>query len=326
MAARIEPVAKAPAPELVDLRRLEAEDLDSVLEEETRAWREELHWDFRKSADLVRRFVDLRALNGSALISAGNVVGYAYYVLEDHKGLVGDLYVSRRLRNPENENRLLAAALEPLMRSRRTFRVESQLMMIDGTPGRSVPCDECLTVYPRNFMLADLQQASALRPGNVRRGVYLEKWSDQYQDAAAQLIASAYVGHVDSRINDQYRSISGARRFLFNIIQYPGCGAFFKSASFAAFEILTGRMCGVSLGSVVAPEIGHITQICVAPWVRHTGVGYELLRHSLSAFQGYGCREAGLTVTAANADAVKLYESVGFQTRRVFNAYVWERP
>ena len=35
--------------------------------------------------------------------------------------------------------------------------------------------------------------------------VYFERWSEQYQEPAAQLIAAAYLGHVDSRINDQYR-------------------------------------------------------------------------------------------------------------------------
>jgi ribosomal protein S18 acetylase RimI-like enzyme len=37
-----------------------------------------------------------------------------------------------------------------------------------------------------------------------------------------------------------------------------------------------------------------------------------------------GCRSASLTVTAANEDAVKLYERVGFETVRRFSAFVWE--
>ena len=101
--------------------------------------------------------------------------------------------------------------------------------------------------------------------------MYMEKWYDHYQDAAAQLIAAAYAGHIDSRINDQYRTSAGARRFLHNIVQYPGCGAFYRPASFAAFEGVSGRLCGMSLASLVAPEAGHITQICVARGPRHGG-------------------------------------------------------
>src|SRR5580704_11984144 len=105
MAARLYPAPSRS--EIIDLRRLAARDLESLLQEETASWRNELEWEFEKSADLVRRFVDLRALNGGALVEDGQVVGYLYYVLEDNKGLVGDLYVRREMRTPERENRLL---------------------------------------------------------------------------------------------------------------------------------------------------------------------------------------------------------------------------
>src|ERR1022692_580055 len=114
MAARL-----YPAPErhqgIVDLRRLAARDLDSLLVEECRAWRSELEWDFEKSADLVRRFVDMNALAGSALVEDGQVAGYMYYVLEEDKGLIGDLYVCKELRTVERENLLIASALEGVM-------------------------------------------------------------------------------------------------------------------------------------------------------------------------------------------------------------------
>ena len=37
-----------------------------------------------------------------------------------------------------------------------------------------------------------------------------------------------------------------------------------------------------------------------------------------------GCRSGSLTVTAANREAVELYERVGFCTVRRFTAFVWE--
>jgi ribosomal protein S18 acetylase RimI-like enzyme len=80
----------------------------------------------------------------------------------------------------------------------------------------------------------------------------------------------------------------------------------------------------VSLASLVAPDCGHITQICVAPEVQGTGVGYELLRQSLTTLRDVRCRAASLTVTAANTQAVALYERVGFETIRRFSAFVWE--
>jgi ribosomal protein S18 acetylase RimI-like enzyme len=321
MAARLHPTPGSL--EVVDLRRLTSKDLEPLLEEECAAWMDELAWDFEKSADLVRRFVDMRALNGSALVEGNQLTGYMYWVLEENKGLIGDLYVRRSARTPLREKVLIEAALEPMMLAPLVTRIESQLMMIPWEPARQVARSEHARTFARSFMQVDLARASLGR-GQVRQPMYVEKWHDHYSDAAAHLIASAYEGHIDSRINDQYRTPAGARRFLHNIVQFPGCGNFYRPASYAAFDALSGRMCGVSLASIVAPDVGHITQICVSPSARGTGTGHELLRQSLTTLREMDCRSASLTVTSANEDAVRLYERMGFETTRQFAAYVWE--
>ena len=322
MAARLNPAPSRP-PEIVELRRLSARDLEPLLREETAAWWETLDWDFGKSADLVRRFVDLRALNGYALVEDGLAVGYIYYVLEEGKGLMGDLYVMREHRTIERENLLLSSALHSIVAHPHVTRIESQLMMLEFSSSRAVPGAAHLSAFDRNFMRIDLRRAP-LPEGRLRRTVSIDRWTDLHQESTAQLIAAAYLGHVDSSINDQYRTLFGARRFLHNIVQYPGCGSFFRQASFAAFEPSRAVLCGISLTSLVSQEFGHITQICVSPEVKGSGVGYALLRQSLLALRDMGCRAATLTVTAANEGAVELYKRVGFQTVRRFSAYVWE--
>jgi ribosomal protein S18 acetylase RimI-like enzyme len=321
MAARLHP-ALSRTQEIVDLRQISARDLDDLLNEETDAWRDELQWDFSKAADLVRRFVDLRALSGSALLEDGAVIGYVYYVIEEHKGLIGDLYVRRACRGVDPEARLLEAALDPLLNGAGVSRVESQLMMLESPANRVLPFVHRASSFQRLFMRVDLERVALPEP-SVRHPVFIERWSDHYQEAGAQLIAESYRGHVDSLINDQYRSGAAARRFLYNIVQYPGCGVFYRPASYAAFEASTGRLCGISLASVVAPSVGHIAQICVSPDLQGTGIGYALLRQSLNALRDAQCRSASRTVTAENTGAVSLYDRVGFQTVRRFAAYVW---
>lgn len=322
MAARLSPAPSRP-PEIVELRRLSARDLEPLLQEETAAWWDSLEWDFEKSADLVRRFVDLRALNGYALVEDGLPVGYIYYVLEDAKGLMGDLYVMGEHRTIERENALLAAALHSIVSHPQITRIESQLMMLDFASRRAVPGASNLITFDRNFMRIDLRRAQ-LPEGRIRSTISIDRWTDLHQEATAHLISAAYQGHVDSRINDQYRTAAGARRFLHNIVQYPGCGTFFRPASFSAFEPALGLLAGISLASLVSQDCGHITQICVSPDIKGSGVGYALLRHSLLALREMGCRAATLTVTAANEEAVDLYRRVGFRTVRRFSAYVWE--
>ncbi len=324
MAARIEPASRVSNPQLVDLRRLASLQLDSLLDDEVRIWREQLDWDFTKSAELVRRFVDLRGLSGYALMDGSNAVGYCYYVLEEQKGLVGDLYLRREFQTPENEDLLLRAALDGIISSGQATRVEAQLILLGQRRVQTAPYAEFLAGFERNFMALDLRRGPALEPATVRRRIHLERWASYHQEGAAQLIAAAYEGHIDGQINDQYRSVEGARRFLYNIVQFPGCGAFFQPASFVAFDMETGRQCGISLASRISPNAGHITQVCVSPAVRGTGTGYELLRHTCGMLREHGIHSVSLTVTAANQSAVALYERMGFRTLRRFQALVWE--
>src|ERR1035438_172283 len=134
MAARID----APGltfPDIVDLRTLTARDLEPLLQEEIAAWRDDLEWQFDQSAGLVRRFVDLRALNGHALVEDGQVTGYVYYVLKDNKGLIGDLYVRSAWHTPNREARLLLTAVNAIIPNRRVQRIESQLLMLRHSAG-----------------------------------------------------------------------------------------------------------------------------------------------------------------------------------------------
>jgi ribosomal protein S18 acetylase RimI-like enzyme len=322
MAARSHPHSDSRPDEVIELRQIAAEDLSPVLDEEIEAWRTELNWDFRPSAELVRRFVQMQALNGFALARSGRVVGYSYYV-SDNKGLIGDFYVQPRHRTVENENALLECLLNAMWRSPGIRRIEAQLMMLSSPLDHPVPFENCLYRYPRLFLEAPLSHAARLPPRDPAKAS-IGPWSEMRQEETARLIANSYQGHVDSLINDQYRSTGGARRFLMNIVQYPGCGTFFGPASYAAADISDRLLCGVSLASLVAPEVGHITQVCVSPSHRGTGLGYELVRRSLVALAAHGCRSVSLTVTASNQTAIRLYEQMGFTNRRDFAAYVWE--
>jgi ribosomal protein S18 acetylase RimI-like enzyme len=311
------------APQIVDLRDLREGDLNPLLSEEGLTWRSIFSWDSSASADLVRRFIKIQALSGYALIHGGRVIGYSYYVCEERKALIGDLFLVREFASVENEDLLLGAVLQSLLNTPYIQRVEAQLLLLHGPFERPMPCSRYLRVQPRNFMVAELADTTGLPEGKAVQAYSFVPWQEKMQDNAARLIATAYEGHVDSTINDQYRSVHGAKRFLMNIVQYPGCGIFFAPASWVAVDA-EGELAGISLASLVAPEVGHITQICVAPADRKTGVGYELMRRSLRSLADHGCEKASLTVTSANQEAIQLYQRIGFRTIRKFAAYVWE--
>lgn len=324
MAALSEPRPQLSPPALVELHQVPPSYLDALLRDEAEEWQRELEWDFEPSANLVRKFVGMRALTGYALAApdGSGAAGYAYYVSDEGKGLVGGLFLKPAYRSIEFENALLGAVLEAMWSAPGLRRIEAQLMLLEAPLQRPVPFASGFRLYERRLLEASLAEIVTLPPRDP--ALVVTTWADNRRADAARLIAEAYAGHIDSQINDQYRSVSGARRFLTNIVEYPGCGAFFAGASFVALAGPGQGLAGMSLASIVSPGVGHITQVCVAPAYRNSGLGYELVRRSLVSLAAHGCHKVSLTVTAANAPAAALYQRMGFTDRRVFAAYVWE--
>ncbi len=320
MAARLE----ASLPELIELPKVTVSDLDPLLAEEIGMWQQRFSWDFRPSAELLRRFLQIRSLYGYALVSGNRIIGYAYQVCEGRKGLIGDFYLLREFARPAYEMLLLGGIVEALMRTPGTRRIESQLMMLHTPISQPLPFAEHITRHDRYFMEIDAAAAGRLASCAPDFRVTFVPWAERYQEEIAHLVAAAYRGHVDSDINDQYRTIPGARHFLMNIIKFPGCGNFFPAASVVGIDDSNGRVCGVCLASMVSPTSGHVTQLCVLPAARKARLGYELLRLCLVRLIQAGCLSVSLTVTCTNVDAIRLYESIGFHTQATFPALVWD--
>ena len=159
-------------------------------------------------------------------------------------------------------------------------------------------------------------------PPNIR----IEPFRERLEEEAAPLLTECYAGHIDSSINNQYRGVPGARKFLRNIVQYPGCGTFSYTASFGVRDLTKNRLAGLVLASNISEHAGHITQLCVSPRFRGEGLGYELMRQSVQALAMEGASRVSLSVTAQNRVAMGLYERIGFQTTKTFLALVWEKP
>lgn len=342
-------VAPQPSPlEIVDLRLLHGRLLAPLLEEEERHWREELHWDYRPSVEMIRHHLDAHSLPGYVALWRGRVVGYCFYVFEDEKGLIGDLYVLEAFRQPPAgglagiATLLLEHTLETLENAPPLRRLETQLMPFGIEALEPVFAAHQFRYFPRLFMYKPLGPARADAAASVAAreageaepdlgavsGAELRLWQDDFYEPLAELILDAYAGHVDSQINDHYRTPAGALRFLKNIVLFPGCGVFQADCSLVAAEAglpAAGRLLGAVLSSQVARGVGHITQICVQRrWQGH-GLGQRLLVAALARLEAKGCRGVSLTVTAGNR-AVNLYRRFGFEILKEFTAYARDLP
>jgi ribosomal protein S18 acetylase RimI-like enzyme len=152
----------------------------------------------------------------------------------------------------------------------------------------------------------------------------LRPWEEQDYQPAAGVITSAYRGHIDSDINDQYRNMTGSLRFLNNIVRFPGCGVFDPLSSFSVIHRASRSLVGLLLCSRVREDVGHITQVCVLPEYRNRHLGEHLIRSCHDALAATGAGHLTLTVTEANSRAVALYRRLGFEQHSIFDAFVWE--
>ena len=312
--------------EILDLRHFSSIDLRPLLEDETQLWSRLLSWDYSGSSDMILRYVDAKILPGYAAVERGRVFGYSFFVYEGSKGVIGDLFVANggRLPNPQDvELRLLTHVIETLQRSPGIHRIEAQLLVHETGVVAQPFVEQGFHKHARLFMVLPLENTS--KPAApLHADIEIRRWSEPDYQPAAAVITTAYRGHVDSEINDQYRTLSGSLRFLNNIVRFPGCGTFDPESSYVAVHRRARSLIGLILCSRVRHDVGHVTQVCVLPEYRSHRIGEALLACTAANLRQRKFSMLSLTVTEANKRAVDLYLRLGFDTRRVFDAFVWE--
>jgi ribosomal protein S18 acetylase RimI-like enzyme len=312
--------------EILDLRHFSSVDLRPLLEDETQAWGRLLSWDYSGSAEMILRYVDAKILPGYAAVDRGRVFGYSFFVYEGSKGVIGDLYVTNGNRLPnarEVELKLLTHVIETLQQSPGIHRVEAQLLAHDANAVSRPFLETGFQRYARLFMTLSFATPVADKP-TTHADVEIRRWADGDYQASAAVITAAYRGHVDAQINDQYHTLSGSLRFLNNIVRFPGCGVFDAESSFIALDRNAKNLIGLILCSRVRSDVGHVTQVCILPEYRSRGIGEALLAATESSLRKRKFSLLSLTVTEANARAVALYRRLNFETKRIFDAFVWE--
>jgi len=261
---------------------------------------------------MILRYLDAKILPGYAAIERGTVFGYCFFVYEGAKGVIGDLYVTG---NPDRvravEDELLEHVIDTLQGSPGVHRVEAQLLLHPAGTASRVFDESGFQRYRRLFMKMPLQGTHhdfRALPGDFE----IRPWQERDYQSAAALITSAYRDHVDSDINDQYRTLPGSLRFLNNIVRFPGCGLFDPAASFLAVHRPSQTNVGMILCSRVKEDAGHVTQVCLLNEYRGKGIGQALLAatHDLE-----GMREFIGADSLAFLSVDGIYRAMGFEAR-----------
>jgi ribosomal protein S18 acetylase RimI-like enzyme len=324
--------------EVIDIRLIDARDFGPLLEAESSAWSTTLRWDYGPSARLISACLADKRLPGYALLANRRIVGYCFFLYEGEKGLIGDLFVQPSDESREHATLLLENVIATLKATPGLRRVEAQLPHFDVEGLRDFFGAQQFHTFVRRFMALPLERrptrglemGAATSPNGERPGpppgdFLIDRWQRQYDEAAARLLYFAYRGHVDAMINDQYCSVAGSARLIENIMHLRGCGENLPEASHTAIHRASHKLAGILALTSVRPGTAHIPQVAIANEFQRRGLGLALMESSFRKLEKLGYHEVSLTVTDENRDAVRFYERIGFETFRIFGAFVWNR-
>lgn len=317
--------------EVIDLRQFDSSALDHLLEAEAQAWNLDLRWDYASSRGLVANCLDEKRIAGYVIRDGTGLSGYSFFFYEEGKGLIGNLFVDGPHDRLERAHFLLRHVLETLLATPGLTRVETQLPHFSFESLQPVFREHGFEGNLRRFMVLSLPRPRWSPYGSgfsgavkaALRDFRIVPWERRHDSRVAQVILSAYRDHVDSQINDQYASLEGTTRLVESILQQRGCGELQPTASLVAIHTPTGTIAAALAVTAVRARTAHIPQIAVATEFQNHGLGSALLETAFQDLTKNRFEEISLTVTDLNAGAVRLYESLEFQTFRTFGAFTW---
>lgn len=246
----------------------------------------------------------------------GRAAGLLWATLRYGVGYIGFIHVLRDFLGRGIEHGLIQHAVTHL-RNRNVRAIVSECLCHNDLDLAGAFAPLGLQRVERLLMLAPLS-APALALDSAPLSTACDR-DTPYR--AAAVIFDAYHGHPDRLIHPDVHALDTCERF----VSGAACGAYGQTqANYIRQISCEGRVAGMVLGCEVAPRTGFVLQVAVRPEYQGRGLGGRLLRELADEFRKSALRDVGLGVTATNP-ARRLYERLGFETRRTVDSYVWWR-
>jgi ribosomal protein S18 acetylase RimI-like enzyme len=120
--------------------------------------------------------------------------------------------------------------------------------------------------------------------------------------------AAAVVGLVAELARSEGWPLELSEEYVPTYLAFPGARVLLAERDGGAVGLLA--FC-VRPGLFHAGDIGYIDELVVAPAARRTGVATRLLQTAMDRMAAHGCKEISLSTGLDNAEAQRLYRSLG---------------
>jgi ribosomal protein S18 acetylase RimI-like enzyme len=305
------------------IKHLDASQLLPLMEEEEKEWLADLGWDYSPIRNILASFIQQKLLPGYvAVINEKDAVGYTYFLINQDKGIIGALYVTRMNNAQAVTKELLSNTIACLKDYSNINRIEAQIMPFNNLDLTSTFTQNGFNYYLRYYM--DLDLTSYDGSADIPNQDNILPWNSSHIERAGEMTFLSYRDQVDAEICEDYCSQAGCTGYLRSLVENPGCGVFMPETSFMALDD-QGDPCGYVICCRISSGFGMIPQIAIHPSYQGLGLGNALMHRCLQQLRIMGVHSASLTVTQKNQRAYDWYHRLGFRIRKAFGGYMWQR-
>jgi len=310
----------------VPLSRLDESVVLPLMGEEKRMWLTDLDWDYSLVQGILLSFIREKMLPGYVAFDDGErPAGYIYFLVHRTKGNIGALYTTPTTppaKAREIADGLVELAITCFQNSGGIRRIEAQIFPFHGQNYARIFNKHGFRHYPRLYLVRNIEDdVTEKEPASP---VEIIPWDSALIGRAAAMTTESYREHMDYEIFEDYQTPSKCEEYLRGLVTNPGCGVFLPDASFMCLDD-RGNSRGYVICSRISDGRALIPQIVTHPAWQGGGLGAALMNRCLRRLRAANFRSISLVVTEENSRAREWYRRIGFQTRRAFGAFIWNR-
>jgi len=311
----------------VPMNQLDESAILPLMEEEARMWLTDFGWDYFNIQQILLSYIRKKMLPGyAAFTDDGQPVGYTYFFVNHAKGGIGALYTTLKTtpdKAQEIADSLLELSIACLQDSNGIHRIEAQIFPFHGRNYERIFGKYGFRHYPRIYLVRNVE-AGFMEKEPAEAHLKIIPWDSDLISCAAATTTACYLKQPDYEIFEDYHTQSNCENYLRGLLANPGCGVFLPDASFMCLDG-HGNPRGYVICSRISDGCALIPQIVTHPAWQGRGLGAALMNLCLWKLQVMNFHSLSLVVTVENSRACEWYRRIGFQPRREFGAFIWNR-